>query len=56
MRVNAKIAIWQNALESKGFQLIRTKIEYMECKFSKSRYRDEGAIRFDGQEILKSKE
>ena len=28
----------------------------MECKFSKSRYRDEGAVRFDGQEILKSKE
>ena len=34
---NAKLEIWWDALESKGFWLSRTKIEYMEYKFSKSR-------------------
>jgi hypothetical protein len=53
--VNVKLEIWRDALESKGFQLSRTKTEYMECKFSKSRNRDEGVVRFDGQEIPKSK-
>ena len=52
--VNAKLEIWRDALESKGFQLSRTKTKYEECKFSKSRNRDEGIIRLDGQEILKS--
>ena len=52
--VNAKLEIWQKALESKGFHLSRTKMMYMEYKFSKSRNKDKGAIRLDGQEILKS--
>ena len=30
--VNAKLEIWQDTLESKGFQLSRTKTENMECK------------------------
>ena len=51
--VNGKLEIWWDALESKGFHLSRTKLEYIECKFSKSRNRDEGVIRVDGQEILK---
>ena len=37
-------------LESKSFQLSRTKTEFKECKFSKSRNKDEGAGRPDGQE------
>ena len=37
-------------LESKIFQLSRTKTEFKECKFSKSRNKDEGAGRPDGQE------
>ena len=52
--VNVKLEIWQKALESKGFHLSRTKMMYMEYKFSKSRNKDKGAIRLDGQEILKS--
>ena len=30
-----------------------TKTEYKKCKFSKSKNRDEGEVRFDGQETLK---
>lgn len=37
-------------LESKGFQLSRTKMEFKECKFSKSRNKDERVGRPDGQE------
>lgn len=53
-RVNFKSEIWRNALGSKGFQLSRTKTQYMECKLNKSRNKDEGAVRFNGQEMLKS--
>ena len=31
-----------------------TKIRHIECKFSKSRNKNKGIVRFDGQEILKS--
>ena len=51
---NAKLEIWWDALESKGFWLSMTKIEYMEYKFSKSRNKNKGVVRLDGQEILKS--
>ena len=33
--VNAKLELWRQTLESRGFRLSRTKTEYMECKFSK---------------------
>ena len=29
--VNRKLELWQQTLESKGFRLSRTKIEYMRC-------------------------
>ncbi|XP_070029782.1 secreted RxLR effector protein 78-like [Nicotiana sylvestris] len=32
--VNKRLEVWRQALESKGFKLSRTKIEYMEGKFS----------------------
>ena len=35
-RVNVKLEIWRDALESKNFGLSRTKTKYIECKFSKS--------------------
>ena len=38
----------------KCFHLSRTKIEYMECKFSKSKNKNKWVVRLDGQEILKS--
>ena len=54
-KINVKLEIWRDTLRSKGFPLNKTKIEYMKCKFSKSRNRDEGVVRIDSQEIPKSK-
>ena len=47
-RVNVKLEIWRDALESKGFRLSRTKKEYVEY-MSKSRNKDEGIVRLDGR-------
>ena len=33
--VNAKLELWRQTLESRGFRLSRAKTEYMKCKFSK---------------------
>ena len=33
--VNAKLELWRQTVESRGFRLSSTKTEYMECKFSK---------------------
>ena len=52
--VNAKLKLWRQTLESRGFRLSRVKIEYMECKFSKQGIRDHSIVRLDGQEILMS--
>ena len=49
--INAKLEIWQDVVESKNFQLSMTKIEYRECKFSKSRNKNERAIILNGQEM-----
>ena len=32
-RVNRKLELWRQTLESKGFRLSRTKTEYMRCDF-----------------------
>jgi len=37
VRVNIKLELWRQTLESRGFRLSRAKIEYMECKFSKKK-------------------
>ena len=49
--VNAKLELWRQTLESRGFRLSRTKTEYMECKFSKQEIRDYSIVILDGQEI-----
>ena len=36
-RVNVKLELWRQTLESRGFTLSRSKTEHMECKFSKQR-------------------
>ena len=51
-RVNVNIEI-RSMLSSKYFQISKTRIEYMECKFNKNGNKEE-AIRLDGQEISKS--
>jgi hypothetical protein len=31
--VNAKLELWQQTLESKGFKISRSKTKYIKCKF-----------------------
>ena len=49
--INAKLGIWQDNVESKNFRFNMTKIEYIECKFSKSRNKNVRAIILNGQEM-----
>lgn len=51
-RVNVKIEI-RYMLSNKYFQISKTRIEFLECKFNKNRNKEE-AVRLDGQEISKS--
>lgn len=37
--VNAKLDLWRETLESKGFSVYRSKTEYMESKISSRRHR-----------------
>ena len=50
-RVNAKLVLWRQTLESRDFKLSRSKMEYMECKFSKQRIRDYSIVVLNWQEI-----
>ena len=36
-RVTAKLDVWREVLESKGFKISRTKTEYIKCNFSGNR-------------------
>ncbi|CAN6720664.1 unnamed protein product [Malus baccata var. baccata] len=49
--VNAKLNLWREVLESKGFRLSRSKTEYMECKFSVNGGQNELGVRIGDQEI-----
>ena len=51
--VNAKLEIWQKAFESKGFKIIRTKTEHMNCNFSGDVQRDIVPMRIEAQKIQK---
>ena len=52
--VNAKLELWRGVLESKGFRISWTKTEYMECKFSQNRSRNESVVKIDNQDIPQS--
>jgi len=52
--INVKLEIWRDVSESKDFRLSRTKTEYMECEFGKSRNKDKEVVTLDDQEIPKS--
>ena len=52
--VNAKLELWRQTLEPRGFRLSRAKTKYMECKFSNQGIQDYSIVRLDGQEILMS--
>lgn len=49
--VNYKLELWRGAPESKGLKLNRTKIEYMEYKFSSRRQRNNELVTIAGEEV-----
>ncbi|OIT29657.1 hypothetical protein A4A49_17649 [Nicotiana attenuata] len=49
--VNARLEVWRQMLESKGFKLSRSKTEYLECKFSDERHEEEVEVKIDTQVI-----
>nr|XP_009757270.1 PREDICTED: uncharacterized protein LOC104210150 [Nicotiana sylvestris] len=49
--VNARLDVWRQTLESKGFKLSRSKTEYLECKFSNERNEEEVEVKIDTQVI-----
>ncbi|XP_075092199.1 uncharacterized protein LOC107815590 [Nicotiana tabacum] len=51
--VNARLEVWRQTLESKGFKLSRTKTEYLECKFSDGTYYVDIEVTLDAQVIPK---
>ncbi|KAM3340130.1 hypothetical protein P3S68_030000 [Capsicum galapagoense] len=51
--VNDKLEVWRQTLESKGFRLSRSKIEYLECKFNDVRQENEVVVRLDSQVVCK---
>jgi hypothetical protein len=50
--VNRKLELWHQTLESKGFRIIRTKIEYMRCDFG-TRISEDGDVSLGGQVVPK---
>jgi hypothetical protein len=48
--VDQKLELWRRTLETKGFRLSRSKIEYMKCDFSATT-QEEGDVRFNGQVV-----
>ena len=50
-RVNVKLELWRQTLESRAFRLSRVKTEYIECKFNKQEIRDYSIVILDGQGI-----
>ena len=53
--VNAKLDVWREVLESKGFKISRTKIEYIKYNFSENRNTNEETVKIASQEIRRSK-
>ncbi|XP_059310768.1 uncharacterized protein LOC132062156 [Lycium ferocissimum] len=51
--VNARLEVWRQTLESKGFKLSRTKTEYLECKFSDVSQVEDEDVQLDTQVIPK---
>ena len=51
-RVNRKLELWWQTLESKGFRLSRTKTEYMRCDFG-GVVQEEGDVSLEGQVVPK---
>jgi Reverse transcriptase (RNA-dependent DNA polymerase) len=50
IRVNQKLDLWRQTLESKGFRLSRTKTKYIRCQFS-GENSDDGDVSLDGRVV-----
>nr|XP_009792808.1 PREDICTED: uncharacterized protein LOC104239790 [Nicotiana sylvestris] len=53
--VNARLEVWRQILESKGFKLNGTKIEYLECKYSDGTHDADVEVMLDSQVIPKER-
>lgn len=51
--VNAKLEVWRQTLKSKRFRLSRSKMEYLNCKFSKVSHESDVVVKFDTHSIRK---
>jgi hypothetical protein len=51
-RVNRKLELWRQTLESKGFRVSRTKTKYMRCDFGNTTH-EEGEVSLEGQVVPK---
>ncbi|XP_060178388.1 uncharacterized protein LOC132608378 [Lycium barbarum] len=51
--VNARLEVWRQTLESKGFKLSRTKTEYIECKFRDGSQVENEDVQLDTEVISK---
>ncbi|XP_070017022.1 uncharacterized protein [Nicotiana sylvestris] len=51
--VNARLKVWRQTLESKGFKLSRTKTKYLEYKFSDGTHDADVEVKLDAQVIPK---
>ena len=51
--VNAKLEVWRETLECKGFRLSRSKTEYLECKFSEVEQDEDVIVKLDTHIICK---
>ncbi|XP_071723023.1 uncharacterized protein [Rutidosis leptorrhynchoides] len=49
--VNAKLELWKESLESKGFRLSRSKTEYMHCDFSGQGRGQSSTIQLGGEDV-----
>ena len=53
-RVNAKLDVWREILESNGFKISRTKTEYIKYNFSENRNTNVETVKIASQEIRRS--
>ena len=53
--VNAKLEIWRQRLESRGFKLSRSKTEYMECSFNSEGDSNRNAVVLEDKELPPSR-
>lgn len=51
--VNTRLEVWRQTLESKRFRLSRTKMKYLECKFSDTMHEAGVEVRRDTRAIPK---